>query len=339
MQHLHNPPLPLQPQMAAGVKMQLSKRSLLCLTSHSIFTQVVHTCLPAHQSHPYIISRTFLEDCYDWCWRHRSREKMWKILWFLDISDTSKSSSSSLVLSFMVHGIAIRICSTSEKQSLLEHLLCFAQHAWRTALIRDTNINTTVQEIISLQVVDDLTKCIYSMLDFCVPNHTGISNSNMNTTSDHNDIHQMNNTWFTLKHLPKLSRWYGFILCPRKSQQLHKENGDVLNHRPAVVETQYVYLYTPNDIWKIMILIPTILHEPTNESFLNTTPSVAFRMSFQRRYQHDTFPTREIWNKLQTQEPFLIHTPHGGNNYTQSIVSPPSLNQSPVTSNIHCWWW
>ena len=45
----------------------------------------------------------------------------------------------------------------------------------------------------------------------------------MNTTSDHNDIHQMNNTWFTLKHLPKLSCWYGFILCPRKSQQLHKE--------------------------------------------------------------------------------------------------------------------
>ena len=127
--------------------------------------------------------------------------------------------------------------------------------------------------------------------------------------------------------------------CVPENHNSCTRNGDVLNHRPAVVETKYVYLYTPNDISKIMILTPTILHEPTNESFLNTTPSVAFRMSFQRRYQHDTFPTREIWNKLQTQEPFLIHTPHGGNNYTQSILSPPSLNQSPVTSNIHCWWW
>ena len=44
----------------------------------------------------------------------------------------------------------------------------------------------------------------------------------------------------------------------------------VLNHRPAVVETKYVYLYTPNDISKIMILTPTILHEPTPHHLLHS---------------------------------------------------------------------
>ena len=54
----------------------------------------------------------------------RSREKMWKILCFLDISDTSKSSSSSLVLLHGSCGIAIRICSTSETVLRASIVLC-----------------------------------------------------------------------------------------------------------------------------------------------------------------------------------------------------------------------
>ena len=76
-------------------------------------------------------------------------------------------------------------------------------------------------------------------------------------------------------------------LCPRKSQQLHKECGHVLNHRPAVVETKYVYLYTPNDISKIMILTPTILHEPTNESFLNTKSEIKAKSKWRSQKKLD----------------------------------------------------
>ena len=50
-------------------------------------------------------------------------------------------------------------------------------------------------------------------------------------------IHHMNNTWFMLKHLPKLSHTADMAsLCHKNHNSRTRRNGDVLNHRP-VVET------------------------------------------------------------------------------------------------------
>ena len=257
-----------------------------------------------------------------------SREKMWKILCFLDISDTSKSSSSSLVLLHGSCGIAIRICSTSETVLRASIVLC------STCLENSIDYGYQYQcyhpgdYITSGSRSDqkDLLVCLTFVYPIIPEYPIQIWTLQV--------ITMLSIRWTThMIHIEAPAKIITLIWlhCVPENHNSCTRNAvmGVLNHRPAVVETKYVYLYTPNDISKIMILTPTILHEPTPHHLLHSEcpPRGGTKMT---HFQQEKSGTNYKVNPSSS-------TPHSDNNYTQSIASPQSLNHS-LTSNIHCRW-
>ena len=234
-----------------------------------------------------------------------------------------------------VHGITITSCSTSETPVLrASTVLC------STCL--ENSIDWWwyqyqcyhIQEIISLQVDLRTPRIYYAWLlhiqscwniQFKYEHYEEWSQWSIRWTT--HDSH-----WSTCQKGLTLI----WLHCVTKITTV-AQGGMVMCWTTDLLLKQYVYLLcTPNDISKIIILAPTILHEPTNETFLDTTISFASRMSLQQRGTNMTHFQQEKSGTNYKVNP-SSSTPHSDNNYTQSIASPQSLNHS-LTSNIHCRW-